>query len=55
MPHNGIGEVVVQLSLRGQNPTEDPGQGIPVEARILAVAVAVVSVVGLLIFGLVWT
>ena len=40
--------------MKSRNPEAGSGWGIPVEVRILAIAVAIVSVVGSAILGMAW-
>jgi len=44
----------VPIFMQGKSPGQNPDFEIPVEAKILAIAGAVVSVVGLAIFGFPW-
>ena len=44
----------MEIFVRGSRSPDEPGRGFPAEVRILAVAAAVVSVVGLAILGVTW-
>lgn len=46
--------LVVRIFMQGPGPGQEPELGIPVEGKILLVAGAVVSMVGLAVFGFSW-